>query len=110
MKATHYRTDRNVEHFGDFFVVKPFDIGQQNRQPERFWQCVDRRLHLGVGEGFEGDVFGSTVRFDCFEAAHTPVEEQILDFFIQVGLSWLASLGPVGVDIGIGEDTKQPRP
>jgi hypothetical protein len=66
MQPTHYRADGNVEHVGDFFVVKPLHIGQEHRQSEGFREGVDRSLHLGVGERFQGNVFGGAIGFNRF--------------------------------------------
>jgi alpha-galactosidase len=110
MQAAHYGAYRNVEHVGDFFVVKPLHISQQNRQPERLGQRIHRCLHLGISEGFQRNVFGGAVGLHRFKAAYPPVKEQVFNFFIEVGLRRFATLGAVSVDVGVGEDAKQPGP
>jgi hypothetical protein len=84
MQTTHYGAHGNFEHFSDLFVVKSFDIGQQNGQPEGFGQGINGGLHLGIGEGFQRNVFCRSMGFNRFQPPNSSIEEEVFNFFIEV--------------------------
>jgi hypothetical protein len=108
MQPAHYRAHGNVEHLGNFFVVKTFHISQQHWEPERFREGINGRFHLGIRERFQGNVFGGAIGFHGFKPAHSPVQKQVFNFLVQVGLRRFSAFGAVGVDLGVVEDPKQP--
>ena len=54
-------------------------------------------------------VLGAAAGHGLLEGAEPPVEVEVLDL-VEIGLVGAALLGPVGVDVGVGEDAVQPRP
>src|SRR4051794_3424539 len=107
MQPTHHGTDRDVEDVGDLLVGEALDIGEEDGQPEVLGQRLDRLLDLGLREEVHELVLGAAAGPRLLQPTQAPVQVEVLDV-VQIRLVRPPLLGPVLVDVGVGEDPVQP--
>ena len=109
MESRHHGADRDVEHLGDLLVREPLDVGEEHRESEVVRELLERLLHLVVGEEVEKLLLGRHAGGCGLHRTETLVQVQVLDV-AEIGLLRASLLGPVLVDVGVGEDPEQPCP